>query len=127
MLNNIQVMGRLTKDPELKTTESGKTYLKYDVAVERDFTSRDGEKVTDFLPCIAFDNKSEVISKYFRKGSKIAVCGRLETDFYKDKDGNTVKNFVIVTEKLYFVESKPRQAQTHKQTDVEFADDGVPF
>lgn len=127
MLNNIQIIGRLTKDPELKTTESGKTYLKYDVAVERDFTSRDGEKVTDFLPCIAFDNKSEIISRYFRKGSKITVCGRLETDFYKDKDGNTVKNYVIVTEKLYFVESKPRQAQVHKQTDVEFAADGVPF
>lgn len=120
MLNTIQISGRLTRDPKIMTSEKGIKYLKFDVAVERDFTSRSGKKVTDFLPCIAFDKQSEVISSYFRKGSKITVCGRLETDI---KDN--VKNFVIVTEKLYFVESKPRDSQP--KSNGFRTDEAVPF
>ena len=125
MMNCIQVMGRLTKNPELKTSEGGTKYLKYVVAVERDFPSKEGEKVTDFLPAIAWEMKAEIISKYFRKGSRIAVQGRLETDSYKDKNGNTVKNYVIVTEKLHFIESKPIDSKP--KSDGFRTDDGVPF
>lgn len=123
-MNCLMVMGRLTKNPELKTSEGGTKYLKYTVAVERDFPSKEGEKITDFLPAIAWEMKAEVISRYFRKGSRIAVQGRLETDSYTDKDGNTVKNYVIVTEKLYFVDSKPKDKP---QSDGFRTDDGVPF
>ncbi len=125
MLNTIMLMGRLTRDPKIKTSENGTKYLNYTIAVDRDFPSKEGEKVTDFLPAIAWEMKAEVISRYFKKGSRIAVQGRLETDSYTGADGKTVKSFVIVTEKLYFVDSKPKDSKP--KSDGFRTDDGIPF
>ena len=88
MLNHITIMGRLTRDPESRATGAGTTVANFSVAVERDFSGQDGEKKTDFINCVAWRKTAEFVTKYFTKGSMIAVSGRLEMRDWTDKDGN---------------------------------------
>ena len=89
MLNHITIMGRLTRDPELRRTGSGVAVASFTVAVDRDFGGRDGgEKETDFIDCVAWRQTGEFVSKYFTKGSMIVVSGRLQIRSWTDKDGN---------------------------------------
>ena len=89
MLNHITIMGRLTRDPELRRTGSGIAVASFTVAVDRDFGGRDGgEKETDFIDCVAWRQTGEFVSKYFTKGSMIVVSGRLQIRSWTDKDGN---------------------------------------
>ena len=89
MLNHITIMGRLTRDPELRRTGSGVAVASFTVAVDRDFGGRDGgEKETDFIDCVAWRQTGEFVSKYFTKGSMIVVSGRLQIRGWTDKDGN---------------------------------------
>ena len=87
MLNTIAIMGRLTHTPELRTTTSGKEVCSFDVACERSY-SANGQRETDFLPCVAWGKTAQFISQYFDKGSMIAVNGSLQTRKYQDKQGN---------------------------------------
>ena len=89
MLNHITIMGRLTRDPELRRTGSGVAVASFTVAVDRDFGGRDGgEKETDFIDCVAWRQTGEFVSKYFTKGRMIVVSGRLQIRSWTDKDGN---------------------------------------
>ena len=89
MLNHIVIMGRLTRDPELRYTQSQTPVASFTVAVDRDFGGRDGgEKQTDFIDCSAWRQTGEFVSKYFRKGSMIVVSGRLQSRKWQDRDGN---------------------------------------
>jgi single-strand DNA-binding protein len=88
MLNKVILMGRITREPELKQTQSGKGVLKFTVAIDRDM-GKDKEKQTDFISCVAFGKKAEFIAKYFGKGRMIAVEGNLKTGRYKDKNDVT--------------------------------------
>ena len=89
MLNHIAIMGRLTRDPELRRTGSGGAVASFTVAVDRDFAPKDGgERKTDFINCVAWRQTGEFISKYFTKGRMIVVDGRLEMRDWTDKDGN---------------------------------------
>lgn len=107
MLNQILIMGRLTRDPELRRTGTGIPVAAFSVAVDRDWPNRDtGEKETDFIDCVAWRQKGEFISKYFTKGSLIVVSGRLQIRNWEDKDGNKRKSAEIVVENAYFGESK---------------------
>ena len=107
MLNHITIMGRLTRDPELRRTGSGIAVASFTVAVDRDFSGRDGgEKETDFIDCVAWRQTGEFVSKYFTKGSMIVVSGRLQIRSWTDKDGNKRRTAEVVADNVYFGESK---------------------
>ena len=107
MLNHIVLMGRLTRDPELRRTGSGIAVTSFTVAVDRDFGGRDGgEKETDFIDCVAWRQTGEFVSKYFTKGSMIVVSGRLQIRNWNDKDGNKRRSAEVVADNVYFGESK---------------------
>ena len=101
MLNCITIMGRLTRDPELRRTGNGIAVASFTVAVDRDF-AQDGKKETDFIDCVAWRQAGEFVSKYFRKGSMIVVKGRLQIRNWNDKDGNKRKTAEIVADSCYF-------------------------
>ena len=107
MLNHIVIMGRLTRDPELRRTGSGIAVASFTVAVDRDFGGRDGgEKETDFIDCVAWRQTGEFVSKYFTKGRMIVVSGRLQIRGWTDKDGNKRRTSEVVADNVYFGESK---------------------
>ena len=107
MLNHITIMGRLTRDPELRRTGSGIAVASFTVAVDRDFGGRDGgEKETDFIDCVAWRQTGEFVSKYFTKGSMIVVSGRLQIRSWNDKEGNKRRTAEVVADNCYFGESR---------------------
>ena len=107
MLNHITIMGRLTRDPELRRTGSGVAVASFTVAVDRDFGGRDGgEKETDFIDCVAWRQTGEFVSKYFTKGRMIVVSGRLQIRSWTDKEGNKRRTAEVVADNCYFGDSK---------------------
>ena len=103
MLNHIVIMGRLTRDPELRRTGSGIAVASFSVAVDRDWPSKDtGEKETDFINCVAWRQTGEFVSKYFQKGSMIVVSGRLQIRKWTDDNGNNRTTAEIVADNVYF-------------------------
>ena len=110
MLNHIVIMGRLTRDPELRYTQSQTPVVSFSVAVDRDFGGRDGgEKQTDFIDCVAWRSTAEFVNKYFRKGSMVAVSGRLQIRDWQDRDGNKRRSAEVVADNVYFGESRRRE------------------
>ena len=111
MLNHITIMGRLTRDPELRRTGSGVAVASFTVAVDRDFSGRDGgERETDFIDCVAWRNSGEFVSKYFTKGSMIVVSGRLQIRSWTDKDGNKRRTAEVVADNVYFGDSRKEES-----------------
>lgn len=107
MLNHITIMGRLTHDPEMRSTQSGVAVASFTLAVDRDFGGRDGgEKQTDFIDCTAWRHTAEFVSKYFSKGRMAVVSGRLQIDSYTDNDGNKRKSAKVIADNIYFGDSK---------------------
>ena len=107
MLNHITIMGRLTRDPELRRTGSGVAVASFTVAVDRDFASREsGERETDFIDCVAWRQTGEFVSKYFTKGRMAVVSGRLQIRSWNDKDGNKRRTAEVVADNVYFGESR---------------------
>lgn len=107
MLNHIVVMGRFTRDPEIRYTQSQIPVVSFTVAVDRDFSGRDGgEKQTDFIDCVAWRNTAEFVQKYFTKGSMAVVSGRLQLRDWTDREGNKRRSAEIVVDNIYFGESK---------------------
>ncbi len=107
MLNHIVIMGRLTREPELRTTQSGVNVASFTVAVDRDFGGRDGnERQTDFFDCSAWRSTGEFVSKYFHKGSMIVVSGRMQSRKWQDREGNNRINWEIQADNVYFGENK---------------------
>lgn len=110
MLNHITLMGRLTRDPELRYTSAGTPVASFSLAVDRDFAPKDGgEKQTDFIDCVAWRQTGEFVSKYFQKGSMAAVTGRLQIRDWQDKEGNKRRSAEVVVDNVYFGESKRRE------------------
>ena len=108
-LNHITIMGRLTKDPELRSTNSGVSVTTFTLAVERDY--RKGETKADFIDVVAWQQTAEFVCKYFAKGQMAVVDGRLEFREWTDKDGNKRRNAEVIADKIYFGESKKDAAQ----------------
>ena len=107
MLNHITLMGRLTRDPELRRTGSGVAVTSFTLAVDRDFADKQsGEKETDFIECVAWKNTAEFVSKYFTKGRMAVVSGRLQIRRWNDKDGNKRSTAEVVADNVYFGDSK---------------------
>ena len=106
MLNHITIMGRLTRDPELRRTTSGLAVASFTLAVDRDYSGQSGEKETDFIDCVAWRSTAEFASKYFAKGRMAVVSGRLQIRPWTDKDGNKRRSAEIIVDNMYFGDSK---------------------
>lgn len=107
MLNHITIMGRLTRDPELRRTGSGVAVASFTLAVDRDYNPKDGsEKETDFIDCTAWRGTGEFVSKHFSKGSTAIVSGRLQIRNWTDKEGNKRRNAEVLADSVYFGDSK---------------------
>ena len=106
MLNRIIIMGRLTRDPELRRTQSGTAVTSFSLAVDRDFKSQSGERETDFIDVVAWRSTAEFVAKYFTKGRMAVVEGRLQLRDWKDKDGNNRRSAEVVAENVYYGDSK---------------------
>lgn len=129
-MNNVSLVGRLTRDPEIKTTNSGSTYARFSIAVDR----RGKDAGTDFINIVAFGKTSEFIERYFRKGQRIGINGRIQTGSYEGKDGKKVYTFDVIAENVEFVESKsasssatPANADGFVNVPDDLEDDGLPF
>ena len=108
MLNHITIMGRLTRDPELRRTGSDLAVTSFCLAVDRDYKPEDGERECDFIDCVAWRQKGEFVSKYFTKGSMAVVEGRLQIRNWTDKDGNKRRTAEVVADNVYFGSTKPK-------------------
>ena len=142
MLNKIFIMGRLTRDPELRRTQSGTAVAGFALAVDRDYKNADGTKDTDFIEVVAWRSTAEFVSKYFAKGRMAVVEGRLQIRDWQDKDGNKRRNAEVVADNVYFGDSKKEvssgggykaagSAVDEAPDEAEFAeiedDDDLPF
>ena len=108
MLNKIFIMGRLTRDPELRRTQTGTPVASFSLAVDRDFKDKNtGERTTDWIDVVAWRGTGEFVSRYFSKGRMIVVDGRLQTRPWTDRDGNKRVSVETVAENVYFGDSKP--------------------
>ena len=117
MLNHIVLMGRLTRDPELRYTQSQIPVASFSLAVDRDFGGRDGgERQTDFIDIVAWRSTAEFVSKYFTKGSMAAVSGRLQIRDWTDRDGNKRRSAEVVADNVYFGESKRREGGDYNRS-----------
>ena len=114
MLNNIVIMGRLTRDPELRRTSSGVAVASFTLACERDFAPQGGEKETDFIDCVIFGKFADTVATYFFKGSAAIVTGRLQIRNWEDKDGNKRRSAEILADHVYFGEGKKDRAETYE-------------
>jgi single-strand DNA-binding protein len=113
MLNHVVLMGRLTRDPELRRTGTGLAVASFCVAVDRDWPNKEtGEKETDFINCVAWRQTGEFVSKWFTKGSMIVVSGRLQMRNWTDKDGNKRVSAEIVADNVYFGEGKKDKTES---------------
>ena len=130
MLNKVVMMGRLTKNPELRRTGSGVAVTSFTIAVDRDFAEKQsGQKETDFVDCVAWRQTGEFVDKYFSKGKMAVVVGRLQFRSWNDKDGNKRKSAEIVVENVYFGDSKT-ESNTEPANDFAMLsgeDHGLPF
>lgn len=137
MLNQINLMGRLTAEPDYRTTQSGITVARFTLAVERNY-QQNGQKQTDFLEVTAWRGTADFVQKYFHKGQLVAVTGSVQTDNYTDKDGNKRKSWSIQAQQVYFAESKRDGGGQKSNIDVErdeppagdfvpVANDDLPF
>ena len=106
MLNTVILMGRLTSDPELRTTNSNLSVLSFSVAVDRSYQGQGQERQTDFINCVAWRQNADFISKYFRKGQMIAIEGSIQTRSYEDKSGNKRTAFEVIVNRASFCGSK---------------------
>ena len=141
MINTVALMGRLTYEPELQVTKSGVSVIRFTIACDRNYQAKGEERKADFIDCTAWRQTAEFISRYFHKGSMIAVEGSIQTENYTDKDGNKRKSVDVVVSNVSFCGSKsdnqnqqfsqPRQTYANAD-DSDFEeivddDDDLPF
>lgn len=113
MLNHIDIMGRMTRDPELRRTDSGIAVTSFTLAVERDFSPKDGgERETDFIDVVCWRSTAEFVQKYFGKGSMAIASGRLQIRAWTDKDGNKRRSAEVLADNVYFGEAKKSDTYT---------------
>lgn len=123
MLNKITIMGRLTADPELRMTQSGKPVATFTLAVERDFKGPNGTREADFINCVAWNNTAEFVNKYFTKGNMAVASGRLQTRKWEAADGKKGIATEVIVENMYFGESKKSEAPAEEFPTFEYAPD----
>lgn len=128
--NGVHIMGRITRDLELRHTQSGVAVCQFCVAVTRSFKDAKGEYQSDFIDCVAWRNSAEFITKYFSKGAMIALDGELQTRNYTDKDGNKRKATELLVSSAAFTGEKREAATKPTPTEDDYSaisDDDLPF
>ena len=129
-INSCTFVGRLSRDPELKKTDSGVPYVMFSIAVDRDYVKKGEERICDWIDCIAWRATAEFICKYFRKGNGIGLVGQMQTQSY-DKDGEARKSVRLYVDRVSFVEKRQDQTQKTQEnepaTDGFTKDDDIPF
>lgn len=124
MLNDCAFSGRLVRDPELRRTGSGVAVTSYTIAVERDIAGQDGKRETDYVDCVAWREKGEFVSKYFRKGSPIISKGRMQERKWTDKEGKKRTSWELQVEAVYFAGSKADSEGTGSQQRSQYSNQG---
>lgn len=119
MLNQVTLMGRFTRDPELKYTANEKAVTSFALAVDRDIR---GSDAVDFIDCVAWGKTAETISRYFRKGERVLAAGRIQARTWQDSSGNKRKAVEVIVDRAYFVEPKPRGDAAHTPEDGPFTE-----
>jgi single-strand DNA-binding protein len=136
-MNKVVIIGRTTKDIELKQTSTGTSVVEFSVAVRRNFKNANGENESDFFNCVAYSKLAETIGRYVKKGDMIGLEGRLQTRNYTNREGNKVYVTEIIAENVEFLQTKKQEGQNPSFVDddpfkganlVEVSDDeGLPF
>ena len=116
MLNSVTIMGRMTRDPELRRTDSGVAVASFALAVDSDYKDKNGERKTIFVDCVAWRSTGEYVSKYFSKGRMAIVKGQLDIREWTDKDGNKRKSAEIIADNVYFGDSKKEDSGSYGTT-----------
>ena len=141
MINRVVLTGHLTKDPELKVTQSGLSVVQFVIGVQRQFARKDGEREADFISCVAWRKTAENIAKYFKKGQLIGIDGRVQTRSYDDKNGQRVYVTEVVVDNFAFLSSQKGQGNQNPSQrpnataqdpfagtgSVDITDDDLPF
>lgn len=140
MINNVTIVGRLTKDPEVRYTGSGNAVTSFTIAADRPFKNSQGDRDTDFINCVAWRKTAEVISQWASKGMLIGVTGRIQTRNYENNEGRTVYVTEVVVENFQMLESKKQRNEQRQQSDpfqdevnisdndsIDISDESLPF
>lgn len=135
-MNHVSLLGRLTKDPEVKKTQSGTSVCSFTIAVDRRFKNADGTRQTDFIPCVGWRQVADIIGQYFHKGSRIGITGSIQTRSY---DGQNGKVFIteVLAEEIEFIDKKSEtqeqkqipapQAEAITPNEEEYIEESLPF
>ena len=126
MMNCVQVIGRITAEPEVKVTQGGKSILSFSLAVQRDYKNRSGEYDTDFFRCVAYQSSADYLGKYAKKGDMLAVSGALRQNTYENRDGKKVSSVEISVSSVQIL-SRKKSAPTEDGLDEMQPLDDVPF
>lgn len=126
-MNSANLVGRLTRDPEMRTTDSGISIASFSIAVNRQFKNKDGEYEADFINCVAFKHTADFIQKYFSKGQFIGITGRIQTRKWQDNDGKTRYATEVIVENATFTSGKSETNNTAQFEEVTEPDDELPF
>lgn len=142
MINNVTIVGRTTKDVELRTTGDGTSVANFTIAANRPFKNKQGEQEADFINCVAWRKNAEVAAKYTKKGSMIGITGRIQTRKYENNEGRTVFVTEVVAESVQLLEPKKQNNQSNndisqqqqqndsfesKNDEINISDDDIPF
>ena len=126
MINRVVLVGRLTRDPELKYTTNGIANLRFSIAVNRTFTSQNGERQADFINCVAWRQTGEFIAKHFQKGGMIAVVGSIQSRSWDGNDGKKQYATEVVVDEVYFTGAKKQNNNNQQQTPPQDNSDYYP-
>ena len=132
-MNKVELIGRLTKDPEIRTTANQVAFCNFTLAVDRSFKDSNGQRQADFINCVAWRQTATFIQKYFRKGNRLAVIGSIQTRSYEDKNGQKVFVTEVIADEAEFVESQsarapaPAQQAPEPEPQAQEEGGGLPF
>ena len=127
-MNQIIIMGRMTRDPELRHTPNGVSVASFTLAVDRGFTPKDGgERQTDFIDVVAWRNSAEFVSRYFTKGQMAAVVGRLQIRDWTDKEGNKRRSAEVIADNIHFTESKKSRESGYSSNGIGDSKDDLSY
>lgn len=118
-MNKVELVGRLTKEPEVKLTQNQTPFCNFTVAVDRRFKDQNGNRQADFINCVAWKQTAQFIQKYFHKGNRIGICGCIQTRNYEDQNGQKVYITEVIAEEAEFVETQKQTTQPDNQTEPE--------
>lgn len=131
MYNHCSLVGRLTKDPELKKTPNGVSVLSFNLAVNRNYTAEDGSRPVDFIDCVAYRNVAENIAKFCRKGSQVLVDGSLQTRYYVHPNKVNVKIYEVIINNIVFLDNKKNEIKlgqaVEEEEEITITESDLPF